>query len=175
MSLADLQIRWMMRDDLPQVLAIENDLFEYPWSEEDFIRTLRRRNCIGMVADAGGAEETLLIGFMIYELGKRRIRLLSLSVHPAYQRCGVGRALVDKLKTKLFMLRRPVILAEVCDSNLDAHLFFRAQGFRAVSVLRSFFLTPDGAGVDAYAFRYFLPDPLAGAPILETAALEKPR
>ena len=25
--------------------------FEFPWSEEDFIRCLRQRNCIGMVAE----------------------------------------------------------------------------------------------------------------------------
>ena len=46
-----VHIRWMIRRDMPEVLSIENESFEFPWSEEDFIRCLRQRNCIGMVAE----------------------------------------------------------------------------------------------------------------------------
>jgi len=44
-----VHIRWMIRRDMPEVLDIESGSFEFPWSEEDFIRCLRQRNCIGMV------------------------------------------------------------------------------------------------------------------------------
>ena len=47
----NVHIRWMIRRDMPEVLQIERTSFEYPWSEEDFIRCLRQRNCIGMVAE----------------------------------------------------------------------------------------------------------------------------
>ncbi|MEK6238743.1 MAG: ribosomal-protein-alanine N-acetyltransferase RimI, partial [Planctomycetales bacterium] len=46
-----VHIRWMIRRDMPEVLAIENSSFEFPWSEEDFLRSLQQRNCIGMVAE----------------------------------------------------------------------------------------------------------------------------
>ena len=46
-----VHIRWMIRRDMPEVLDIENQAFEFPWTEEDFIRCLRQRNCIGMVAE----------------------------------------------------------------------------------------------------------------------------
>ena len=29
-----VHIRWMIRRDMPEVLAIEEDSFEFPWSEE---------------------------------------------------------------------------------------------------------------------------------------------
>ena len=48
---ADLHMRWMIRRDMPDVLKIENANFEFAWSEDDFIRCLRQRNCIGMVAE----------------------------------------------------------------------------------------------------------------------------
>ena len=48
-----VHIRWMIRRDMPEVLDIERDSFEFPWSEEDFMRCLRQRNCIGMVAERG--------------------------------------------------------------------------------------------------------------------------
>jgi len=46
-----VHIRWMIRRDMPEVLEIEDRSFEFSWSEEDFIRCLRQRNCIGMVAE----------------------------------------------------------------------------------------------------------------------------
>ena len=48
-----VHIRWMIRRDMPEVLAIEHASFEYPWCEEEFLRVLRQRNCIGMVAEHG--------------------------------------------------------------------------------------------------------------------------
>ena len=62
-----VHIRWMIRRDMPEVLGIENQSFEFPWSGDDFVRCLRQCNCIGMVAE----HEDRVVGFMIYELLKR--------------------------------------------------------------------------------------------------------
>src|SRR3954451_20269262 len=56
-----VHIRWMIRRDMPEVLAIEHAGFEYPWCEEECLRVLRQRNCIGMVAEYGER----VVGFMI--------------------------------------------------------------------------------------------------------------
>ena len=61
-----VHIRLMIRRDMTDVLQIESQAFEFPWTEEDFIRCLRQRNCIGMVAE----HEDQVVGFMIYELHK---------------------------------------------------------------------------------------------------------
>ena len=76
-----VHIRWMIRRDMPEVLAIEDESFEFPWLEEDFIRCLRQRNCIGMVAE----HEDRVVGFMIYELHKTRIHVLNFAVAADYQ------------------------------------------------------------------------------------------
>jgi ribosomal-protein-alanine N-acetyltransferase len=140
-------IRWMIRRDLPFVLNIENASFEFPWTEDEFIRCLRQRDCIGMVAERN--ED--VAGFMIYELHKNRIHILSFAVHPDYRRQGIGRSMVDKLVSKLAYQRRNRIVLEVRETNLDAQLFFRQLGFRATSVLRSFYEdTPE----DAFLMQY---------------------
>ena len=141
------EIRWLIRRDLPTILHIENESFSEPWTEEDFIRCLRQRNCIGMVAE----EEDEIKGFMIYELHKDRLHLLSLAVAQASRREGVGAAMVDKLTSKLSFERRNRITLDVRETNLDAQLFFRAQGFRATKVLRGFY-----DDEDAYAMVYRL-------------------
>jgi ribosomal-protein-alanine N-acetyltransferase len=142
-----VHIRWMIRRDMLEVLEIENRSFEFPWIDEDFIRCLRQRNCIGMVAE----HEDRVVGFMIYELLKTRIHVLNFAVHTDYQRRGVGSQMVAKLIGKLSLQRRSRLLLEVRETNLGAQLFFRENGFRAVSVLHDYYHdTPE----DAYLMQF---------------------
>jgi ribosomal-protein-alanine N-acetyltransferase len=144
-----VHIRWMIRRDMPEVLAIEQECFEFPWYEDDFIRCLRQRNCIGMVAEASER----VVGFMVYELHKHRLHVLNFAVAANHRRRGVGTQMAKKLITKLSHDRRSRIMLEIRETNLPAQLFFRSLGFRATSVLRKFYEdTPE----DAYLmqFRY---------------------
>lgn len=142
-----VHIRWMIRRDMPEVLDIENESFEFPWLEEDFIRCLRQRNCIGMVAE----NEDRVVGFMIYELHKTRLHVLNFAVNSACRRRGIGNQMIAKLVSKLSLERRTRIMLEVRETNLPAQLFFRASGFRAVSVLRDYY---DDTPEDAYLMQY---------------------
>ena len=142
-----VHIRWMIRRDMPEVLDIERASFEFPWLEEDFIRCLRQRNCIGMVAE----HEDRIVGFMIYERQKSRIHVLNFAVAPEFRRRGIGSQMAAKLVAKLSAQRRLRIILEVRETNLPAQLFFRENGFRAVSVLRSYY---DDTPEDAYLMQY---------------------
>lgn len=142
-----VHIRWMIRRDMVEVREIESKGFEFPWSEEDFVRCLRQRNCIGMVAE----HEDRVVGFMIYELQKTRLHILNFAVARQYQRLGVGQQMIDKLINKLSHQRRSRILLEVRETNLPAQLFFRECGFRAVSVLRDYY---EDTTEDAYVMQY---------------------
>ena len=62
--------------------------------------------------------------------------------------------MMSKLMGKLSQQRRSRLLLEVRETNLAAQLFFRALGFRAVSVLRGFYEdTPEDAYVMQYRYR----------------------
>jgi ribosomal-protein-alanine N-acetyltransferase len=146
-----VHIRWMIRRDMPEVLQTEQDSFEYSWTEEDFLRCLRQRNCIGMVAEQGEK----VVGFMIYELHKSKLHILNFAVSPASRRAGVGSQMVAKLISKLSSHRRTRITLEVRETNLTAQLFFRNQGFRAVRVLRAYY---EDSGEDAFLMQYRFAD-----------------
>ena len=160
-----VHIRWMIRRDMPEVLATEAESFEFPWLEEDFIRSLQQRNCIGMVAvittGTGGknwldTEESIerCTGFMIFELHKAHIHVLNFAVAEDYRRRGVGSQMIAKLAAKLSAQRRSRIVLEVCETNLAAQVFFRENGFRAVSVLRSYYAaTLEDACLMQYRYR----------------------
>ena len=142
-----VHIRWMIRRDMGEVLQIEKGSFEFPWFEEDFVRCLRQRNCIGMVAEHGDR----VVGFMIYELHKTRLHVLNFAVAPEYRRLGIGRQMIDKLVSKLSSQRRTRISLEVRETNLTAQLFFKQNQFRATAVLRDFY---DDSTEDAYVMQF---------------------
>lgn len=155
----NVHIRWMIRRDMPEVLEIEQSSFEYPWSEEDFIRCLRQRNCIGMVAEY----DERVVGFMIYELHKNQLHVLNFSVRPDARRRSVGHQMVQKLVGKLSQQRRNRVVLEVRETNLAAQLFFKNCGFKAVSVLRDYY---DDATEDAYVMHLrYQEDNAVAAPV----------
>jgi [ribosomal protein S18]-alanine N-acetyltransferase len=142
-----VHIRWMIRRDMPEVLNIERESFEFPWFEEDFIRCLRQRNCIGMVAEHGER----VVGFMIYELHKTRLHILNFAVANGMRVRGVGKQMADKLASKLSSQRRTRITLEVRETNLPAQLFFKKVGFKATTVLRSYY---EDSPEDAYVMQF---------------------
>ncbi len=138
-----VHIRWMIRRDMPEVMKIERGSFEYAWTEDDFLRCLRQRNCIGMVAEQG---ETVA-GFMIYELHKTRLHVLNFAVNINLRRAGIGSQMIGKLIYKLTSHRRHKISLAVRERNIPAQLFFRTQGFQATRLLRNYY---EDSGEDAY-------------------------
>jgi ribosomal-protein-alanine N-acetyltransferase len=130
-----VHVRWMIRRDMAEVLEIEQEAFEFPWSEEDFTRCLRQRNCIGMVAEMAES----VVAFMIYELHRSRLHVINFAVRRSHRRLGVGSLLMNRLAGKLSPDRRDRILLEVRERNLPAQLFFRSLGYRAISVLKDFY------------------------------------
>ena len=170
-SSTGIHIRWMIRRDMPEVMRTERASFEYSWTEDDFLRCLRQRNCIGMVAEQGDS----IIGFMIYELHKTRLHVLNFAVHPAARRSGIGGMLVGKLIYKMVSHRRQKVTLAVRERNLPAQVFFRGHGFKATRLLRKYY---EDSGEDAYQMELLAPtyepfDDLEGAVVNRIAQYEE--
>ncbi len=145
----DLQvhIRWLLNGDMAEVMAIEEESHEFPWSERDLVICNRQLRCITLVAE----HDDRVIGFIVYDSDGREYRILNLATAFDYRLNGVAAQLVAKLVYKLTPRRRPDIIVEVREANVPAQLFFRRQGFRVVAILRDYYFdTPE----DAYSMRY---------------------
>lgn len=166
-----VHIRWMIRRDMPEVMRTERASFEYSWTEDDFLRCLRQRNCIGMVAE----QNDVIAGFMIYELHRTRLNVLNFAVHPSARRNGIGRLMVAKLVYKLTSHRREKITLAVRERNVTAQVFFRAHEFKATRLLQNYY---EDSGEDAYQMELLAPpyDPFDGfgvvAPVNRIAQYE---
>jgi ribosomal-protein-alanine N-acetyltransferase len=157
LAIESISLRGLIRRDMPEVLRIEAESFEFPWQLNDFLLMLHQRNNNGMVAEssviAADRCTQTVVGYMVYELHKDSIHLVNLAVDKRYRRQEIGRQLIQKLIKKLSAgagLRQKVT-CEVRERNVAAQLFFRAVGFRAVAVFRGMY---KDTSEDAYAMMY---------------------
>jgi ribosomal-protein-alanine N-acetyltransferase len=139
MNAIGIHVRWMIRQDIPEVLAVESAC-PHPWGEQDLLTTLWRREVIGMVAE----REDRVLGFMVYALRRTSLDLLRFAVHPDYRRRQVGSEMLHRMGSKLSSHRRNCILTVVRESDLGLQLFLKYHGFKAVRVLRRYFGDEDG-------------------------------
>lgn len=143
-------IRFMLRSDTPELLNIEYDSFDDPWTAERFKEVTSTPSMAGAVA----VLEDRILGYIVYEMNKTSLWICRLAVSPVHRRCGVGQALVAKLAAKLQYERRNKLMIDVRESSTVAHLFLKKCGFTATNVLRGHFTD---TREDAYRFVWRLP------------------
>lgn len=87
-------VKWMIRQDLPEVLEIERQTFG-SWSEQDFLMALRDKPVIGMTAvDENG----VVLGYVVYERDDQCYVVLNLAATCPEAR----RALIYKVRDKAY-------------------------------------------------------------------------
>ena len=151
-------VRYMITPrDMPEILQIEQENFEFSWVEEDFTRCLDH-DCKGMVAEHEGK----VVGLMVFKLQRNRIHLINFAVAKVAQGFGIGKQMLEKLISILSQQHRRRIMLEVRESNVPAQLFFQnfrgkgMPGFRAIDVLHKFY---DDSPEDAYLMEFRLNPP----------------
>ena len=138
----------LRRKDLARCAELERVLFggDDPWSEATFRSELDVGNYyVGAQVDGVG-----LIGYagmsLIGSGRQREANVHTIGVDPAWQRQGIGRALLKALLAKADEARAPVFL-EVRTDNDAAIGLYEAHGFNRIGLRRKYY-QPSGA--DAY-------------------------
>jgi ribosomal-protein-alanine N-acetyltransferase len=146
-------VRFIHERDIPMMVKIETSQ-DYCCAEEELRKIKRKRDVIGMVVEvADKANRLKLIGFAFYRLHENYNQLIRFVIHHEYRRQGWGRLLMEGLFARLSSQRRNCLVVHVRETDLDAQLFLRAMGFKAVKVLREYFKDTKEA---AYKMEYWL-------------------
>lgn len=145
--MTDFSFRFVIRRDMQSIEQIERTSFEFPWSESDFCRVMRRRDVTSLACEVG--ED--LVGYMIYAVTKSKLQLLNFAVHPNHRRRGVGTSMVQRLIAKLSPHRINRIELLVIETSMGALSFFRSVGFVATRLIRSPY---EETNADGIAMRY---------------------
>ena len=111
--------------DLEQIVKIEKDTNEHPWSLNNFKSSL----------DAGNSsivlkKENIIIGYAFFSIATTDSHLLNITVSRNYQGKGYGRKILEKVILQSSVLGATVIFLEVRISNHRAINFYEKFGFK---------------------------------------------
>ena len=111
--------------DLEQIVKIEKDTNEHPWSLNNFRSSL----------DAGNSsivlkKENIILGYAFFSIVATDSHLLNITVSSNYQGKGYGRKILEKVILQSSVLGATVIFLEVRISNHRAINFYEKFGFK---------------------------------------------
>ncbi|MYA99042.1 ribosomal-protein-alanine N-acetyltransferase [Candidatus Poribacteria bacterium] len=143
----DLTFEPMHLDDLKQVLEIENQCFEHPWSKTYFTLSLKRPRSFEYLYVA--RREGTVVGYIVFNILHEEAHILNIAVPPANQRQGIGKYLLASALEMMLADDGREVFLEVAVSNLPAQYLYRQFGFRICGIRKNYY----GRYKDAYVFR----------------------
>ena len=134
----------MQIPDLDAVLAIENEVYEFPWTRGNFIDSLAAGYEAWLLVDGSA-----VVGYFLALQGVDEMHLLNISVAPAAQGRGHAREMLDALCQLCRQTGCLQLWLEVRESNARARQLYRRYGFSEVGQRRAYYPAADGRREDA--------------------------
>lgn len=141
--MADVIIRRMTIEDVPQVHQIEHDTFPTPWSLDSFEKEAVNPCARYLVAELAGR----VIGFAGVWLVLDEGHITNIAIAQEHRGKGYGRALTQGLLQYASNLGIAYVTLEVRRSNERAQNLYKSLGFIAVGVRKRYY---EDNGEDAY-------------------------
>jgi ribosomal-protein-alanine N-acetyltransferase len=133
------RMRPLAERDLDSVVAIEREIYEFPWTLGNFRDSLAAGYSCWAYHGADG-----LVGYAVMMIGAGEAHLLNLSIAPACQRRGYGRQLLEHLMGVARSYGASVLLLEVRPSNAAGRALYAAYGFEQVGIRREYYPARSG-------------------------------
>ena len=132
----DVVLTRMRQSDIPDVMAIEGQVFTTPWTEAMFRQEVRGVfNSHTIVARL----DDQLIGYQIAWFIEEEVHLVNIAVHPDHQSWGVGALMLDRLIDAAITDGMRIVTLEVRESNVDAQRFYRKFSFHVIGIRKSYY------------------------------------
>lgn len=124
----------MTEEDLGEVYEIERQIYEFPWTNGNFLDSLASGyHCV--VLRLGRR----LIGYAVMMLGAEEAHLLNLSVDAREQRRGHGTRILQALVSAAREYGARQLFLEVRPSNSAGRSLYAKHGFREIAVRRGYY------------------------------------
>ena len=133
-AIRDITFRPMREADLGDVLAIEREAYEFPWSREIFRDCIRVGYSCRVLEFEGGVN-----AYGMLQVAAGKARLLNLCVRRKLHRRGLGRRLLALLIDVARSHRSRAVFLEVRPSNAAARRLYDSMGFAEVGVSRGYY------------------------------------
>jgi len=133
------QLRPMILQDLPAVLAIENSAYEFPWSIGIFSDCLR----VGYPCWIYEVDDEIQ-GYTVMSIAADEGHILNLCVNPELQGQGIGKILLEGVFDTARRFDIKQIFLEVRPSNKVALGLYHSFGFNEVGTRRKYYPAKKG-------------------------------
>lgn len=132
-------IRRMEHKDIPQIRAIEQVVFSDPWSEESFIKAIKDKMDIYLIAEN---ERGSILGYCGLWGVAGEGQITNVAVHPDYRRLGVAWEMLTSLIHNGRKAKLTEFTLEVRVSNHAAIKLYEKLGFKNVGIRKNFYSLP---------------------------------
>jgi ribosomal-protein-alanine N-acetyltransferase len=130
---------------LDGVLALEAEVYPFPWTRGNFVDSL----VAGYAAWTLNHVDGDLIGYCVAMAGVEEMHLLNITIAPSARRRGHARRLLAELLQLCRLRQAERLWLEVRESNGDARETYRRLGFAAVGRRKDYYPAPAGRREDA--------------------------
>jgi ribosomal-protein-alanine N-acetyltransferase len=134
-----VQIRTMVRDDLPLISDIERRSYDFPWNHGVFRDCLLAGYCC-IVIERGD----LVVGYGILSIAAGEAHILNLCVDPDYRQLDYGKRLLDEIMMRARQAEVAEMFLEVRPSNEHAIALYQKIGFRQVACRPAYYQAREG-------------------------------
>jgi ribosomal-protein-alanine N-acetyltransferase len=148
-EIASLHFLRMKVGDLPDVLAIENDIYPYPWTRGNFLDSLYSSYETWILRDGNGS----LAAYFLMMYAVDEAHLLNITVRRGLHGKGIGRMQLDKVKALAREHGMTSILLEVRPSNLRAMQIYERYGFLQIGKRKGYYPAANNMREDAIVMR----------------------
>ncbi len=147
----DYDFRPIKKGDLEAIMAIERQVYDYPWSEHIFKDCLRAgyRNWAFIKGEQ-------FIGYAITSVAVGEAHILNICIAPACQKKGLGRVFLNMLFSVMEKEQVSCVFLEVRPSNISAIKLYQNMGFKKIGQRKNYYRHADGKE-DAWVYSMDLP------------------
>ena len=137
-----IEIDFMKKEDLEQVMAIEHNSFSMPWSRNLFLSEFRSPGVSTLLVALAESPVRTIAGYLIFWFVADEMHILNLAVQPEFRRKGIARKLVIAGIKRACQKGAKRAFLEVRTSNSAAQRLYSDLGFTGVSVRRDYYEAP---------------------------------
>jgi ribosomal-protein-alanine N-acetyltransferase len=131
--------RPMQKEDLDAVMAIESQIYPFPWSQGNFSDSLDAGYSCWVYDFCG-----YVVGYAVMMLAAGEAHLLNVGIGREWQRQGMGRRVVQHMIAVAREYRADIMFLEVRPSNIPARRLYEDIGFNEMGLRKKYYPAENG-------------------------------
>lgn len=134
----DITVRTMDASGASQSAALEAECFSNPWTLEEYEKARQSDDHICLCGYVNAEYAGFVMAYRVLDEG----HLLDIAVRPKFRRCGVAKALIEELSSRLEKAGVTSVMLEVREHNIPARALYSKLGFKDVGKRKYYYKDP---------------------------------